>query len=182
MITDLPYTLEVDGVEREINTDFRDIINIFIALNDNELSPQDKTIVMLNNLYKCDIEELQNIQEAIDKASWFMDWGKEYTEKKDSPKLMDWEQDYNMIIAAVNNKVKTVEDVRELPHLHWWTFLGYFSERGKCQLSQIMELREKIAKGEKLEKWEKQMLRDNQDIIILHDKSDDEFEQELWGD
>jgi hypothetical protein len=182
MIVDLPYTLEVDGVEREINTDFRDIINIFIALNDNELSPQDKTIVMLNNLYKCDIEELQNIQEAIDKASWFMDWGKEYKEKENAPKLMDWEQDYNMIIAAVNNKVKTVEDVRELPHLHWWTFLGYFSERGKCQLSQVMELREKIAKGEKLEKWEKQMLRDNQDIIILHDKNDDEFEQELWGD
>ena len=182
MITDLPYSLEVCGKEHKINTDFRDIITIFIALNDNELTPQEKTFVILNNLYQDDISELGDLQEASKKAKWFLDWGKTYEEdEKNSPKIMDWEQDYNMIIAAVNNKVKTVEDVRELPHLHWWTFLGYFSERGKCQLSQIMELREKIAKGEKLEQWEKQMLRENRDLILLHEQGDDEFEQELWG-
>jgi hypothetical protein len=182
MIVDLPYSLEVNGIEREINTDFRDIILIFSALNDNELSNQDKSFILLNNLYKDDINELGNLQEAIDKANWFLDWGKEYEEKENSPRLMDWEQDYNMIISAVNNKVKTAEDVRELSHLHWWTFLGLFSERGKCQFSSVMELREKIAKGEKLEKWEKQMLRENRDIILLKNKDDEEFERELWGE
>ena len=46
----------------------------------------------------------------------------------------------------------------------------------------IIGLREKIAKGEKLEKWEKQMLRENRDIIMIKNKDDEEFERELWGD
>ena len=39
-------------------------------------------------------------------------------------KLIDWEQDYPMIIAEVN-KVAGCE-VRS-PYLHWFTFIGYFN-------------------------------------------------------
>lgn len=180
MILDLPYTLTVDGEEKAINCDFRDIITICNAFNDPDVSPNEKTAVMLNNLYVDDYTELQNINEAIKQAVWFIDWGKEYEKQESAPRLMDWEQDYNLIVSAVNNKAAIV-DVRELPFMHWWTFLGYFSDRGECQFSSITEIREKLAKGKKLEKWEKEILRENRDIIILKDKASEELEDELWG-
>lgn len=178
---DLPETVTIDDIEYKINADFRDIINIFNALNDDELTDKEKTFVLLNNFYVDDIMGIDNLEEAVKKAIWFMDWGKDYKDRKETAKLIDWEQDYNLIISAVNTKAKTVEDVRQLPFLHWWTFLSMFSERDKCRLSTIIELRDKLAKGQKLEKWEKQTLRENRDEIILTTKADEKLEKELWG-
>ena len=93
---------------------------------------------------------------------------------------MDWEQDYNLIISAVNTRANVL-DVRELPFMHWWTFLGYFSDRGECQFSSVTCIREKIAKGKKLEKWERELLLENREIIVLQDKENDDAENELWG-
>lgn len=179
MITDLPKTLIVDGIEREIYCDFRDVIQILSAYNDEELTQQEKAIVLLNNLYVEDFVNFIDIQGALQKAIWFIDWGKEYKEEKNSPKIMDWEQDYNLIVSAINQKIHT--EIRELEFLHWWTFLGYFSERGECQYSTIVSIREKIFKGQKLEKWEKQILHENRDMIMLKAEGDDDFESELWG-
>ena len=181
MITDLPYTLTVGGEEKAINCDFRDIILICNAFNDPDLKASEKTQIMLTNLYVDDWWEFSDIEEAIKQAVWFIDWGKEFSEKENSPKIMDWEQDYNLIISAVNNKAAVV-DVRDLPFMHWWTFLGYFSDRGECQFSSITEIREKLNKGKKLEKWEKEILRENRDQIILKNKAAEKFENELWGD
>ena len=181
MITDLPLSLVVAGEKRAINCDFRDVIVICNAFNDPELTKNEKTQIMLNNLYVDDWLEFGNIEEAIKQAIWFIDWGKEYQEKENSPKLMDWEQDYNLIVSAVNNKANVI-DVRELPFMHWWTFLGYFSDRGECQFSSITEIREKIAKNKKLEPWEKEVLRENRDQIIIKNKANEDLEKELWGD
>lgn len=181
MITDLPYTLTVDGEEKAINCDFRDIITICNAFNDPEVPQSEKNVIMLHNLYVDNYEEFRNIYEALKQAVWFIDWGKEYTEKENSPRLMDWEKDYNLIISSVNKGVNVL-DVRDLPFLHWWSFLGYFSDRGECQLSTVIQIREKISKGKKLDKYEKEILRENRDIIILKNKSNEELENELWGD
>ena len=180
-MTDLPYTLRVDGKDIPINCDFRDVITIFIALNDNSLEEEEKGYILLNNLYSCNVEDIQNKEEAFAQAKWFLDWGKTYEEKTESKKILDWEKDYNFIISALNGKVKTVEDVRELPFLHWWTFLGYFVERGKCQYTTILELREKLASGKTLDKWEKTVLRENREDIMLKDETDNEIEKMLWG-
>lgn len=181
MITDLPYTLPVDGEEKEIYCDFRDIILVCNAFNDPELTQSEKTRIMLELIYVDDWWEFEDKEEAIKQAIWFIDWGKEYKDKENGPRIMDWEQDYNIIISAVNNKANVV-DIRELPFLHWWTFLGYFSERGECQFSTIADIRDKLNKGKKLEKYEKEILRENRDHIILKNKSNEDFENELWGD
>lgn len=181
MILDLPYTLTVDGGKKAIHCDFRDVIDILNAFNDPYLRPVERTHIMLNNLYVDDYTEFEDMDEALRQAVWFIDWGKEYKEKESSPRIMDWEQDYNLIVSAVNNKV-AVTDIRDLPFMHWWTFLGYFSDRGECQFSSVTEIREKISKGKKLEKWEREILRENQDIIILKNKANKDFENELWGD
>ena len=179
MITDLPYTLTVDGEEKEIYPDFRNIILICCAFNDPELTENDKIQVMLSLMYVDDWWTFGDIEEAVKKAIWFIDWGKEFETKGNSARVMDWEQDYNLIISAVNNKANVL-DVRELPFMHWWTFLGYFSDRGECQFSSITEIRDKLNKGKKLEKWESEILRENRDQIILKDKYNDDLEDELW--
>lgn len=180
MLTDLPYTLTVDGEEKEIYPDFRNIILICNAFNDPDLSQSEKTRIMLELLYVDNFWEFTDIEEAIKQAIWFIDWGKEYKEKENSPRIMDWNQDYNLIISAVNNKANVL-DIRDLEFMHWWTFLGYFSDRGECQFSTITEIRDKLNKGKKLERYEKEILRENCDQIILKTKTDEEFEDELWG-
>ena len=181
MITDLPFTLTVDGEEKEIYPDFRNIILVCNAFNDPDLTQSEKTRVMLEMIYVDDWWEFKDIDAAIKQAIWLIDWGKEYTEKENGPRIMDWEQDYNLIVSAVNNKAN-VGDVRELPFMHWWTFLGYLSDRGECQFSSITDFRDKLNKGKKLEKWEKEVLRENRDQIILKNKSNNALEEELWGD
>lgn len=185
MITDLPYTLSVDGVQRKINADFRDVINILCAYNDPELDAESRTFILLNNLYADDFTEFRNIDEAIKQAVWFIDCGKEYSKAESTPRrLMDWEQDYNIIISAVN-KSANVLDVRDLPFLHWWTFMGYFQERGECTFSYVVEIRDKLKKGTKLEKYEREFLNANREQVILQDKfSEDEQRQidEIFGE
>lgn len=183
MVFDLPKELEVNGVSRVINSDFRDIIAIISALNDTELSPREKNYVLLTNFYEDNLSELGDLEEAVKKAIWFIDWGKDYSDKeKSSSKLLDWNKDYNYVISAVNRRVKTVEDVRELPYLHWWTFLGYFAERGQCQLSYIMEIRDKMAKGKKLDASDREFYKANKADIDLDNDKDTELEAVLWGD
>lgn len=182
MNTDLPYTLTVGGEEKAIYCDFRDIILICSAFNDPDLKASEKARIMLTNLYVDDWWEFSDIEEAIKQAIWFIDWGKEYSEKENSPKLMDWEQDYSLIISAVDKSIKTVETCLELPFMHWWTFLSKFSERGECQFSTVTDIRDKMNKGKKLEKHEKEILRENRELIILKNKAAEEFENELWGE
>lgn len=180
---DLPYFLTVDGEEKEINSDFRNVILICNAFNDPELTQNEKTVVMLDLLYIDDWTEFIDRQEAIKKAIWFIDWGKESTEEEtnNSPRIMDWEQDYNLICSAVNNKANVL-DIRYLEYMHWWTFLGYFSDRGECQFSTVTDIRDKLNKGKKLDQTEKTILRENRDVIILKSKNSENFENELWGD
>ena len=180
MTIDLPYTLNVDGIERKINCDFRDVILILNAFNDDELNASEKTKIMLTNLYVDDWWNFEDIDGAIKSAMWFIDWGKKHAENTKSPKLMDWEQDFNLIISAVDKSVKTAESCLELPFMHWWTFLTKFSERGECQFSTILDLRNKISKGKKLEPYEKTLLKENRDQIILKNKTNDDFEKDLW--
>lgn len=185
MITDLPYTLSVDGVQRKINADFRDVINILCSYNDPELDSESRTFILLNNLYSEDFTEFEDIDEAIKQAVWFTDCGKEYSKTESTPRrLMDWEQDYNIIISAVN-KSANVLDLRELPFLHWWTFMGYLEERGECTFSYVVEIRDKMSKGKNLEKYEREFLNANREQVILQDKySEDEQRQinEIFGE
>jgi hypothetical protein len=105
------------------------------------------------------------LTEAAQKAVEFIDHG---TGEEDSkrPRLMDWEQDADIIVPAIN-KVAGVGDVRALGHLHWWTFLGYYMEIGDGLFSQVLNIRYKRAHHKKLEKWEREFERENIKLIRL---------------
>lgn len=175
MIGQLPRTITVGGEEYAIRSDYRDILNIISAINDPNLENAEKVFVCLYIFYE-DFENMpeRDYEEAYTKANDFISADSKQSAGK-HPRVMDWEQDEQIIFPAIN-KVAGFE-VREKEYIHWWTFLGYFMEISDGVFSNVMSLRAKKAKGKKLEKWEQEYWRENQDLCKLQEKlSDEEIE------
>jgi hypothetical protein len=171
MIGELPTSLNVNGVERAIRSDYRVALLIFHAFNNPELSDWEKAIIMLDCLYE-NAKEIpsDDIEEAINKAVWFLDGGvtDRETKYRSTKKVLDWEQDEQMIFSAVNKVAG--KEVRALEYLHWWTFLGYFNEIGEGLLTTVINIRHKKNKGKKLEKYEQEFYRENKHLIDIKEK------------
>lgn len=160
----LPTSLTIGGVVFCIRTDYRAVLDILMAFNDPDLPDYARTQVMIEILYENwkDIPT-DRYQEAAEKACWFIDCGGEQ-DKRRRPKMIDWEQDADLIAPAIN-KVAGIGDIRSLPYLHWWTFMGYFMEIGEGLLSSVLNIRYKRSHNKKLEKWERDFYRENRKII-----------------
>lgn len=161
----LPETVELGGEEYDIRTDFRAILDILKAMSDPELTDQEKSQVMLEILYwDCEEIPMEYLDEAIEKGKEFIDCGIT-GEGKSKVRLMDWEQDSPIIAPAVNKNIG--KDIRSLEYMHWWTFLGAYMEIQDGLFSQVLYIRQKKAKGKKLEKWEMEFYRNNRKLIDL---------------
>lgn len=176
MIYDLPETVEFGGREWKINTDFRDVLNILTAFEDPELTNEEKAYVCLYNIYP-EFEKIPKslIQQAYDAAIEFIDHGHP-DDKKPSKKTMDWEQDAPLIFPAVN-RVAGFE-TRSADYIHWWTFMGYFMEIKDSTYSTVLSLRQKKARGKKLEKYEQEYWKNNRGICELRRKETEEDKEE----
>ena len=171
MIGRLPQALEVGGKMLPIRTDFRDILNLFPMFDDEELSDIEKAYVACRNIYKCEISE-QNFEEATGKLWWFIDGGDIPKEEPAPVRIIDWQKDERIIMPAIS-KTTGVPDVRSLPYLHWWSFLGAFGETDEGLFSMVLNLRRKIADGEKLDDRERKWLRKNRDLIEIRTKEEE---------
>ena len=169
MIFDLPQSVEIDGEEWSIRTDFRDILTILIAFDDPDMEDAEKVYICLFGFY-VDFDEMPQelYGKAFETAMNFIDHGNGGDENKKSRKTMDWEQDANMLFPAVN-KVAGYE-VRAVEYLHWWTFLGFFMEITEGTYSTVLSLRTKKYGGKKLEKWESEFWSKNKAICEIKTK------------
>jgi len=172
MIGRLPQTVKVCNQEYKIRSDFRDILTIFSAYNDDSLTENDKAFVCLRRFY-VDLPSIPKTKEAyteaINAAHDFMEF--KLSDDRPSPKVVNWEKDEQMIFPAIN-KVAGLE-VRTVPYMHWWTFLGYFMAVDRDDLwGTVLTIRQKKATHKKLEKHEKEFLLANPDLCALetHDK------------
>ena len=171
---ELPTSLNISGVDFSIRTDFRVIIDILVAMNDPELDEQAKAVVMLQILFE-DWQSIppEHLTEAFQKACEFIDCGQtDDGPNKPKPRLMDWEQDGDMIVPAVNKVAG--KEVRAVPYMHWWTFFGYFMESGECLFNTVVGIRSKKAKGERLDKWEKKFYQENKNTIDIKTRLSEE--------
>ena len=115
----------------------------------------------------------EHLSEACQKASEFIDCGQlDDNPNHPRPRLMDWEQDGDMIVPAVNKVAG--KEIRSVPYMHWWTFFGYFMESGECLFNTVVGIRSKKAKGEKLDKWEKKFYQENKNIIDIKTRLSEE--------
>lgn len=161
----LPTDVEVNGARYAIRSDYRAIRDIMLACEDADLSDYERAEAVLTIFYP-DLETIppEDYQEAINRCFWFMNGGKaEKPDKKERPKLVDWEQDFSLIVAPVNKIIGT--EIRALEYLHWWTFLAAFNEIGECTWRQVVKIRNYKAKNKPLDKSDRAWYEENRDLV-----------------
>lgn len=169
MIGALPTSLTVGGREWEICSDYRNILRIFEALEDEELKDNEKMYVLLARMY-IDFNNMPKefYQEACEQANSFIECHDRNDDKK-NPKLVNWRKDEQMIFPAINAVAGC--EVRALEYMHWWTFLGYFENiDNECMWAFVLSIRQKKSQGKKLEKYESEFFNKNKDLFNLSDK------------
>lgn len=166
MTYSLPTTLTVGGKAIPIRTSYQAALEIITALADPSWTPAQKAEILLTILYKQPIPA-QYTEDAIKQAYWYLDGGQDYKQsKKKSPTVMDWEKDWGLIVAPINRVIG--HDIRSDADLHWWTFLSAYMEiGGDCLLAQVISIRDKKARNEKLEQYEKKWAARNADLLAL---------------
>ena len=182
----LPTTVTVNNKEYRIRTDFRVILEIMEAISDPDLEDAEKAEAVLTMFY---IDMPDDLREAIRQCYEFIDMGRD--DKTKRPKIMDWEQDFDYIIAPVNRVLG--KEVRSIPYdyttndggLHWWTFMGAYMEiGGDCLYSQIIQMRDKLARHKKLEKYERDWVNLNRNLVTIktrYSEKDDEILRKFIG-
>lgn len=187
MIGALPTSLNVNGKDYAIRTDYRVVLTIFEAYNEPDYDDDVKAQIVLECLFDHPDELSESdLVEALNKATWFINCGEETENSKiPSKKVMDWEQDEQLVFSAVNKVA--CKEVRALEYMHWWTFLSYFKDRGECFLNTIINLRDKLNKKEKLTKDEREFYKNNKSMIDLKkrltakEKEEEEYLNSLLG-
>ena len=164
----LPITVNIDGTEYAITKkcDYRMVLDVICALNDNDLTDEEKIKTALYVFYE-DIKPCQNLEKAIKEMYKIIAYGEEDDGKEENkPRLMDWEHDFPQIAPPVSRILGY--DVRTADkYTHWYTFLGGYMEIGECTFQNIVSIRSKKAKGKPLENWEKEFYRENKSMVDL---------------
>ena len=172
---DLPQTATIGGVEYQLTTDYRDVLEIIDHLNDPEKPEYLRWQIAVALFFDCEEFPEEYLQEAMEYLAMFISCGD--ISAAPGPKLMDWEQDAQVIVADVNKVAGT--EIRAVPYLHWWTFLSYFRAIGEGQFLNLVSIREKLRSGKKLEPWEREYYQKNPERVILKTKYSAEEEAEL---
>lgn len=179
---ELPITIEINNKDFAITNkgDFRMILDCFSALSD-EMVPEKYRILDALTIFYDDINSDNDIikvfgdytQEAIEKMYSFFNCGQQTIGVKSKRNLIDWERDAQLVCAAVNQVAQT--EIRSEPYLHWFTFMGYYISISDSVLATVVNIRDKKAKGKKLEKHEKEFVHNNPEFFI-HKQSESEQE------
>ena len=162
---DLPTSLIIGEVGYPIRYSWRAVLDILIACSDPELDDYAKVDCLLKIFYP-DFAKIppEYHQEACEKACAFIDCGKT-SDRKESPKMIDWEQDASIIIPEINKVAG--KEVRLDPNVHWWTFFGWFMGIGDGLLASVLNIRQKKSRGKKLEKWEQEFYAANKAMVDM---------------
>lgn len=184
---DLPVEVKIDGTVYHITKkcDYRVVLDVICALNDNNLTEYEKVICSLLLFYKeFTRENVINCPyiEILTKEMFrIINGGDEDTTTDNKPRLMDWEHDFSQIAPPVSRVLGY--DVRTPDkYTHWYTFLGGYMEIGECTFQNVVSIRSKRAKGKKLEKWEQEFYLENKKMVDLPQNLTEEEQEWLDSD
>ena len=185
---EIPTTITVGSTEYRIRNkgDYRMVLDCFSALQDASLNSNERLFCSLIIFYEdinciADINKFEDLEEAATKMFDFFNCGRSQSiGKKMNHKLIDWEQDSQIICSAINKVAN--KEVRAEPYIHWWTFMGYYSAVGESLLSTIVSIRDKIVRGKELEKHERTFKQENPEYFIWNTNNIDEEAEELFNE
>ena len=162
----------IKSVNVLVEARFGSLCLIIGVLGDAELSDEDRTLITLTIFYEdFDSMPVNDFQDAVEYMFWFLNGGAENKKHGKKPRLMDWGQDFPLIVSPVN-KVMGFE-IRAVYYLHWWTFLAADQEIGDCLFAQVVSIRKKRMMGKKLDKADSQFYRENHDLVDFKRKETD---------
>lgn len=166
MLGQLPKALRINGVSYEIRADYRNVLRVFEAFADESLSDKEKMLICLQRMF-VNFRSIpyDNYKEAYEQVYWFIGCGKP-EEKRPPIRTFNWIKDEPLLFPAVN-KAAGIE-VRSVPYMHWWTFMGFFESIDPDSLfGTVLSIRQKKARGKKLEKYEREFMNNNKALMAL---------------
>lgn len=175
----LPEAVRFADTDWRVHTDFRDVLEILRWLDgsaDPALTDSERWYVALALFYR-DFSLMPPTQyrEACEAMATFMQAGRP-DGGPCAPRLMDWQQDAALIAAGTARAAG--QDLRALPHLHWWSFLGWFDSIADGPFATVVALRDKLRRGKKLEPWEREFYRAHRAEVDLHRPASPEADAE----
>lgn len=175
---DLPQNVIINDNKYEINSDYKDIVEVLKPLNDKELLDEEKVECACYLFYK-DFDNIKNedLEDAVECMMLFINGNKKEESSSNEKPTMDWAKDLSIIIAPINRIAGC--DIRTKEHFHWWTFLSCFMEIGECTFSTFVGIRTKKNKGKKLESYEEEIYKKNINAIKLEPIYDIETQSQL---
>lgn len=180
MTWDLPVSVSINGASHPIrnNCDYRVVLDAICALNDNDLTDDEKIMCALFIFYE-DVSQIDDFEVAVKEMIKIIGAGEEDKHGSENDlRLMDWEHDFSRLAPPISRVLGY--DIRTPDkYTHWYTFIGGYMEIGECVFSTIVSIRLKRSKGKKLEKWELDFLREHRDMVDLPQKLTAEEEELL---
>ena len=162
----LSDTVPVSGAEYSVRTDFRVILEIFVMLDDPDLTDADKTEALFRMFY---VERPPDAEAALQAFTDFVDPRHGNQGKKPSGRLIDWSQDFDLMVAPINHILGF--ECRAVDYLHWRTFLSAYLEIPPDSVfARVLRIREKLRTGKKLEKNERSWYNKNRELVHLKPK------------
>lgn len=191
---DLPTTVTIKDREFGIRDDgdYRMVLDVFSALQDIDIPKKERVITAivifydgfsLDNVFE-KAESSEIMEELATKMFDFISCGQTNMGNKTNHKLIDWEQDEQLIASAVNNVANM--EIRTVDYMHWWTFMGHYISVGESVLSTVVQIRSKLVEGKKLEKHEQEFRKKNPEYFIwnrqtVEDREADALIKEIWN-
>lgn len=163
----LPVTARIGGRLLHLRADFRNVLEIFSWLERQELPQYLRWRIAVELFYEEKIEKAE-LTEAMEYLARFLRAGEE--ESPGGLRLFSWEQDARHIIAGVNKAAG--QELRQAEFVHWWTFLSWFHAIGEGSFLTLVSIRDKLARGKKLESWEQEFYRQNKEQVLLKKPED----------
>lgn len=128
LLDDLPTSVVIDGVQYDLNFDFRYSVKFEMLMFDDEIGDTDKLNKALELYYGDRVPK--NISQAIDKIMWFYRCGQEKNQKtrrrkrsESIERYYDFDYDYGYIYTAFLQQFGV--DLQN-DELHWWKFMTMF--------------------------------------------------------
>ena len=117
-------------IKEDFNTNFRNSILFELLMQESNLSNEAKVYQALK-IYYPNINQIEDVNKAIDNILWFYKCGKEEKEEtsqketgKNIKRIYSYEFDNELIYSAFKDQYSI--DLQEIEYLHWWKFKAMF--------------------------------------------------------
>lgn len=129
-------------IKEDFNTNFKNSILFELLMQESNLSSEAKVYQALK-IYYPNINQITDVNKAIDNMLWFYKCGKDDEEKtsqktirENTKRIYSYEFDNELIYSAFKDQYRI--DLQDIEYLHWWKFKAMFD--GLKDNNKIVEI------------------------------------------